>query len=142
MNVHIRQASLVDLPLVLATDDIGAQPGRRRYVRGAIERGDCWVAVSDEGLLGYLIADESFFGYPFVWLLVVAGPFRRRGVASALMRHAESVYGGRKLFTSTNESNVPSQRLMQTLGFERSGWIENLDEGDPEIVYVKRPPSN
>ena len=30
------------------------------------------------------------------------------------------------------------QRLLATLEFERSGVIENLDEGDPEWVYIKR----
>jgi hypothetical protein len=31
------------------------------------------------------------------------------------------------------------QRVCDALGFVRSGRIENLDEGDPEIVYFKRP---
>jgi ribosomal protein S18 acetylase RimI-like enzyme len=138
---RIRQASPADFALVIATDDLGAEPDRQRYVRRAIERRDCWVAVSDGRALGYLIVDESFFGHPFVWLLVVARPFRRRGVATSLMRHAQALFEGRKLFTSTNESNLPSQRLLESLGFERSGWLKNLDEDDPEIVYVKRPPS-
>ena len=43
-----------------------------------------------------------------------------------------------KLFTSTNQSNIPMQRLLATLEFARSGFIENLDEGDPEVVYFKR----
>jgi hypothetical protein len=30
------------------------------------------------------------------------------------------------------------QRLLLQAGFEPSGVIENLDEGDPELVYVKR----
>jgi hypothetical protein len=30
------------------------------------------------------------------------------------------------------------QRLLATLGFNRSGLIENLDEGDPELVYFKQ----
>lgn len=63
---------------------------------------------------------------------------RRHGVATALMRHVESICPTAKLFTSTNESNTPMQRLCKTLGFVRSGWIENLDEGDPEIIYFKR----
>ena len=56
------------------------------------------------------------------------------------MRHIESICVGKKLFTSTNESNTPMQRLCEQLGFVRSGRIENLDEGDPEIVYFKRLP--
>jgi len=30
------------------------------------------------------------------------------------------------------------QRLCEHLGYVRSGWIDNLDEGDPEIIYFKR----
>ena len=38
----------------------------------------------------------------------------------------------------SKQSNFPMQRLLATLGFDRSGFIENLDEGDPELVYFKR----
>ncbi len=124
--------------MVLASDDMGTDPERRAYVRRAIEQGHCWVAESDRRSLGYIVADTSFLGYPFVWLVAVAAPYRRLGVATALMRHAESMFPGGKLFTSTNESNYPSRRLMESVGFERSGRIENLDEGDAEIVYFKR----
>ena len=89
-------------------------------------------------MLGYLVADTSFYGYPFVWLVVVAQPYRRRGVATQLIKHAEWLFRGRKLFTSTNESNLASQKLMEGLGFELSGRIEHLDEGDPELVYFKQ----
>jgi ribosomal protein S18 acetylase RimI-like enzyme len=136
--LEIRPASAPDLPLVLAADDKGAEPSRGEYVRTAIEEGHCWLAQSGGRVLGYMVADESFYGYPFVWLVVVASPFRRRGVATALMRHAESLFPARKLFTSTNESNYPGQRLMESLGFGRSGRVDNLDEGDPEIIYMKR----
>jgi len=29
------------------------------------------------------------------------------------------------------------KRLCERLGYVRSGFIENLDEGDPEVVYFK-----
>lgn len=29
------------------------------------------------------------------------------------------------------------QRLLERLGYERCGSIENLDPGDPELVYSK-----
>lgn len=90
-----------------------------------------------ETVVGYVVADASFFGYPFVWLVVVGAAHRRRGIATALMRHAESMFPPGKRFTSTNESNLGSQRLLESLGYRRSGLIENLDEGDPEIIYYK-----
>jgi hypothetical protein len=30
------------------------------------------------------------------------------------------------------------QAVCESLGFIRSGVVENLDEGDPEIIYFKR----
>jgi hypothetical protein len=30
------------------------------------------------------------------------------------------------------------QAVYESLGFVRSGFVENLDEGDPEIIYFKR----
>ena len=41
------------------------------------------------------------------------------------------------MFTSTNQSNLPMQRLCDRLGYVKSGYVENLDEGDPELIYVK-----
>jgi hypothetical protein len=31
------------------------------------------------------------------------------------------------------------QALLARLGFIRSGTIENMDDGDPELVYVRLP---
>ena len=36
--------------------------------------------------------------------------------------------------------NAPMQALVEKLGYVKSGWIENLDEGDPDIIYFKRLP--
>ena len=63
--------------------------------------------------------------------------FIRREVG-ALLRHMELCCRTPKLFTSTNQSNLSMQSLLAKLGYESSGLIHNLDEGDPEIVYFKR----
>ncbi len=71
-------------------------------------------------------------------MLIVEPDYRRLGVASKLVHHIEKIAPTRKLFTSTNRSNVAMRRLMKKLNFARSGRIENFDEDDPEIVYFKR----
>src|SRR3990172_5792197 len=71
-------------------------------------------------------------------MVYVDREFRRRGIGSALVRHMEQSCKTAKLFTSTNRSNKPMQALLDKLGYQPSGVIENLDEGDPELVYVKR----
>jgi hypothetical protein len=42
-----------------------------------------------------------------------------------------------KIFSSTNKSNRRMQEIFKANGFIQSGFIENLDEGDPEIIYFK-----
>jgi hypothetical protein len=42
-----------------------------------------------------------------------------------------------KVFTSTNQSNTPMQGLLGKCGFSPSGVIENLDEGDPELLFMR-----
>ncbi len=113
-------------------------PGRREFLERAAAAGECWLAREGADIVGFAVFDRSLYDQPFVSLLYVVPEQRRNGIATDLMRHVESICPGRKLFTSTNESNTPMQRLCERLGYVRSGWIENLDEGDPEIIYFKR----
>ena len=113
------------------------KPARRRLIETACASGQISVARVDDVIRGFVIADESFFGQFYVRLLMVHPDFRHRGLATALMRAAELDCQTGKLFTSTNQSNIPMQQLCDRLGFVKSGYIENLDEGDPELIYVK-----
>ncbi|WP_332862543.1 GNAT family N-acetyltransferase [Janthinobacterium svalbardensis] len=80
--------------------------------------------------------ENRFFGHGFVSLVVVAPGQQRRGVGLRLLAAAEAACQTEKLFTSTNASNGAAQRLFASAGFVRSGRIDHLDEGDPELVYV------
>jgi len=135
-------ATDADLPRVLAIDPrVHDTPGRREFLKRAVGAGECFVARDGRGIDGFAVFDRSFFDQPFIALLYVDPSRRRRGIATALIRHIESVCPGDRLFTSTNASNVAMQRACEALGFVRSGYIENLDEGDPEIVYVRWLPT-
>jgi hypothetical protein len=52
-----------------------------------------------------------------------------------LLRHLIGLCRTDKLWTSTNLSNQPMQALLVHAGFRLSGFIENLDENDPELVF-------
>ena len=134
----IERASSGDFEHICALDEtVHGKPARRRLIETACESGHISVARVEDVVRGFVIADESFFGQSYVRLLMVHPEFRRRGLATALMRAAELGCQAGKLFTSTNQSNIPMQRLCDRLGFVKSGYIENLDEGDPELIYVK-----
>jgi ribosomal protein S18 acetylase RimI-like enzyme len=134
----IERASSLDFEHICALDEtVRGGPARRRLIAAACEQGHVAVARVDDAICGYVIFDESFFERFYVRLLLVHPDFRRHGLATALMRAAELDCQTGKMFTSTNQSNIPMQRLCERLGFVKSGYVENLDDGDPELIYLK-----
>ncbi|WP_448680689.1 N-acetyltransferase family protein [Pseudomonas nicosulfuronedens] len=138
---NVRPALSSDLDMLLELDAIARrEPRRREFLAQAIAAGQCWVAEDARDssvLLGYGVLDDSFFGQAFIPLIVVRDLARRRGVGSDILRALESQCTAAKLFTSTNASNEPMRRLLAKLGFMGSGHVENLDEDDPELIFVK-----
>jgi ribosomal protein S18 acetylase RimI-like enzyme len=110
---------------------------RREDVASAIARGRCWVIRTSNEMAAHLVLGHPFFGHPFVETLYVAEGCRRQGHGRALLRHALALHAGRKLFTSTNTSNAAMRALLAAEGFEQCGWIDNLDPGDPELVFCR-----
>lgn len=110
---------------------------RRELIDSAIAARRCWIAEKAARIVGYGVLSRNFFGCDFVELIVVAEAARRAGAASAILAAMERAAGGDRLFTSTNESNAPMRALLAKRGYAASGRIENLDPGDPELVFVK-----
>lgn len=136
MMLIIERATEEDYPDLCAIDQACGH-GRFDYIAGMIRARQMYVARDGWDRLGFITYKPDFFGHPFIDLLVVHPDARRQGVAAALVAHLERLLPDQKLFTSTNESNLPAQALFAKLGFVQSGRIENLDEADPEIIYYK-----
>lgn len=111
---------------------------RRGLIKDAINGYQCLYAKIGDVFVGFAIFEQSFFGQGFIDLLIVHPDYRQQGVGKAIIAYIEDHCPTDKLFTSTNQSNIPMQNLCEGIGFSRSGYIENLDEGDPEIIYFKR----
>jgi GNAT superfamily N-acetyltransferase len=134
----IRRAGTGDIQGLLAIDqraaggDVQRAWDLHRYVDG----GHCYVNVNHGRLDGYVVVTpRNFFGRDFVDLLFVAPPARRSGVGTRLLRSALDLEGTRQVFTSTNRSNTPMRELLRREGWQTSGELEGLDEGDPEVFY-------
>lgn len=137
--MYIKAATNQDLEAVCAIDEsVMENASRRDYLSQAITNGKSFVAMVKDSIAGFIIYDTTFYGNAFISLVIVSPDFRRKGIATALMRHIEAICPTEKLFTSTNESNDAMKFLCESLEYVKSGWIENLDEGDPEVVYFKR----
>jgi ribosomal protein S18 acetylase RimI-like enzyme len=137
----VRRALAKDIPALTALDTVAAfNPERRESIAAWVLAAECHVACDDGAPVGYAVVTRSFFHSLFLKMLMVADGARRTGVGTALVEHCIGlVPAGEKLWTSTNQSNLPMQRLLSGAGFIRSGIVENMDEGDPELIYVRLP---
>jgi ribosomal protein S18 acetylase RimI-like enzyme len=135
----LRPAAGLDIDALHALDVLArADAHRRELITRAVAQGQCWVSVSAGGpIAGYGVMDYSFFENGFVAMLYIAPGYRRQGAGRRLLQHLGGQCQTAKLFTSTNLSNLPMQALLAQAGYQLSGVVHNLDEGDPELVYVK-----
>jgi len=108
-------------------EDIPGSPGTRTFedwrafeIDRPTRRADlCFVALAGDEVIGYAALD-AFGDYASHGLTAVKRTWRRRGVATAL-KHAEIAAaqraGFRRLVTSSEERNLPMQRLNEKLGY-------------------------
>ncbi|MEH7351699.1 GNAT family N-acetyltransferase [Gottfriedia acidiceleris] len=135
--MEIRNADLNDCESIVNLDSqiIGSRM-RKNQIKLSIEENRCTVCELNGSLVGFMIYHKFFFGHLFIDLIIVSPNMRRLGIAKNLMKYVE-VFSEKKLFSSTNKSNIQMQKVFQSLGYIESGFIDNLDEEDPEIIYVK-----
>lgn len=135
----IRDATEHEIDGIIAIDHIAAtEETRRQHIREWVRRGCAIIALIDERVVGYTVLEYTFFSCGFISMLIVQEAYRRKGIATALVKRLEETCKTAKLFTSTNESNAPMQAFMASMSYEPSGIVHNLDEGDPELFYFKR----
>ena len=138
MIVVVERATEDNLIDVIDIDAAHRGSARTSYLTDAVKRHECYIVREGWDVIGYAVLTQSFFGQYFIELLIIHPDRRGKGAATTLIQHIEKIVPAEKLFTSSNQSNAPMQALCEKLGFVKSGWIDNLDEGDPEIVYFKR----
>jgi ribosomal protein S18 acetylase RimI-like enzyme len=137
-NGLIRQATPDDVHALIELDSYAtAHSSRRVFINDAVIRQQCLIATEAGQCAGYLVLTHDFFNHGFVALVVVSAEHQRQGIALRLLAAAEAACKTAKLFASTNVSNTASQAMLARAGFVPSGRIENLDEDDSELVYVK-----
>jgi ribosomal protein S18 acetylase RimI-like enzyme len=139
----IRDATSADTSRVVAFDTVaaGGDAERRAAIERWIDHGAMRVAVAADEIVGYCVAERAFFGQWFVVMLMVVEGARCQGIGAELLLDAQRQRETAKLFTSTNLSNQPMQRLLARLGWRSVGIVYGLDEGDPELFYLAPKPT-
>ena len=141
MSPEIRPAHEDDIPALIAADPFAqSHASRRAQIAQWVDAGQCFIAERGGAVVGYAVLTRDFFDCFFIKLLAVAAHERRTGIGTALVRAIfDLVPPGEKLWTSTNRSNAPMLRLLPRLGFIESGRIDNLDDDDPELIFLHAP---
>jgi GNAT superfamily N-acetyltransferase len=136
---NVAYAHIDDLASLIQIDcQVIGSESRHEQIQEAILEKRCLVVRDGETAAGFLIFNTHFFDNTFVSLIIVSPEERRKGNASLLLKHVEEISRTDKIFSSTNQSNRQMQRIFLVNGYSQSGIIENLDPGDPEIVYYKQ----
>ena len=140
MEIKIRPGQQSDLEVLKEIDSF--------YSSGHLERAEdisdwignkkVYVGIEEERILAYTVLGESFFRRPTIEMLMVAKAHRGKGIGRELIRYLEGQVTDTEIWVSTNLSNQRMQRLLASVGFELTGFINNLDPGDPELFYFKK----
>ena len=126
----IRKAVAADFD---AIDDFDLFAGDRQ---DDIGRGECYVAVQQEAIVGYMTTARSFYQNPFVACLLVHDSVQGQGIGNALLAFAESRWPVEKLYISTEADNAPMLHLLQKRGYTPAGEILFI-QNEPEAVFCK-----
>ncbi|GGF18487.1 hypothetical protein GCM10011321_07700 [Youhaiella tibetensis] len=150
MTPRFRLASMTDLDAVVALDRSvrdgsdqpdhageWLEPSSEEALAAWIGAGECHVAEIGGRIAAYGVLHNHFFHDPIIDMLIVGAEWRRRGIGRGMVRYLATRCRPPKLWTSTNLSNQPMQALLAAEGFKMSGFIEGLDDGDPELIYLK-----
>jgi ribosomal protein S18 acetylase RimI-like enzyme len=137
-GITIRDALPSDVPRLAEVDHVAAagDPGRHVAIQQWVATASVRVAQTRDQVIGYCVTEYTFFGQAFVTMLVVAASARRHGAGARLLLDAQQRRNTTKMFTSTNLSNQPMQRLLSRLGWQSAGIVYGLDEGDPELFFL------
>jgi GNAT superfamily N-acetyltransferase len=137
--MNIRKALKIDVEAMCVADHIATMDQeRRQFIRESVRGDFAYVAVDEGQVVGYAVLEHSFFTRGFIAMLMVHHDHRRFGIGSGLIHHVENLCESDRIFVSTNESNLPMQALLVKVGYIRSGYVDDLDPGDPEIFYSRQ----
>jgi RimJ/RimL family protein N-acetyltransferase len=141
-TIRLKKATIDDQALVIAFDHDLDQKEHVELKRGekiakAISNGECLLILADNQAVGFVIFDYRFFDLGWIELMVIEEKQRGKGIGVQVLALICEQSKTNKVFTSTNRSNFPMQQALAKAGFAFAGEITGLDEGDPELFYVK-----
>ncbi len=139
MATEMRLAGPADAQVLKDLDSmVPVDPTRAVFIDRWLWEDTVLVAEVDGRVAGYGVVNHGFFHQSQVDMLMIRPKYRGRGIGGQLLQALESRCDTPKFFVTTNLSNHRMQRLLFRLGYTACGYIDELDPGDPELVFVKK----
>lgn len=133
-----RSAVEKDTPYIKEIDHVvSLEESRGKLIETAVKENRAYVLSLDNEIIGYGILHHHFFGRTFIDMVYITENHRDKRYGAKILKEIERFAVSDKIFTSTNQSNFRMRHVLDREGWKESGRIENLDEGDPEIIYFK-----
>ncbi|MBK9169896.1 MAG: GNAT family N-acetyltransferase [Bryobacterales bacterium] len=133
--IAVRPGELSDLPAVARIQS--ASPEAAAWEPASYLNYFFWVAIHLDEVAGFLAARVVTSGESELLNLAVEPTARRRGAASALLRHAMQVLPGQWLL-EVRESNAAARRLYEAHGFAAVGLRPQYYRNPVEAGIVMR----
>ncbi len=135
-RVLVRAATEADVP---GLDRIQhASPGAVIWEPRSYLAYDCRVAISDGDLAGFIVCRALPAGESEVLSLVVHPAWRRRGIATRLLRGVFAESPRATWYLEVRESNTPARNLYRKLGFLDVATRPNYYQDTGETAVVMR----
>lgn len=132
---HFRLATPQDIDGLIEIDSIKTHERALKIAQWVADK-NCYLIEQETQIYAYAVLHYHFFDFGFIEMLMVNKQFRRLGLGVELINQLKLICTTSKLFISTNQSNTAMQALLNHTQFLASGVIENLDDDDPELIYV------
>ncbi len=135
MDTSIRRAESRDLDFV-SQDNYTT----RAVIRRKIDWNEVFVAEKDDTLVGYLRLEYLWSSEPYVSLIRVLEPHRRKGVGRALLKFLEDALreeGHTVLYSSSQANEKEPQAWHRHVGFIECGILNGVNDGIGEIFFRK-----
>ncbi|MEX6001876.1 GNAT family N-acetyltransferase [Providencia vermicola] len=131
---HISTSNPPDIASLIQLDSVTTAE-RAQKISQWVNNKHCYLIEQQNQIIAYGVLHYQFFECAFIEMIMVNQAFRQQGAGLSLLQQLKQTCLTQKIFTSTNQSNTPMQRLLDKAQFKPSGFIDNLDEGDPELIY-------
>lgn len=139
MSVLIRSGSPDDADILKSLDSVVPHdPARAGFIDAWLRNDTVLVAECEGRVVGYGVFNHAFFHQGQIDMLMLHPDFRGRRIGEFLLKALEMKCDTPKLFVTTNLSNHRMQSLLLRMGYKSCGYIDELDPGDPELVFVKK----